>query len=134
MMQVVATVWASRGRRQLVATGAVLAACVLVGAGVVAWALAQRNAAAAEQQAQVAAWDSNSTAVAQLQNVTSDLPRHIREAVALRNAGFVAAADRVTWVEQTIAVLKILRPLDYTIEVTAAQPMPLPEAMQSAYL
>jgi hypothetical protein len=134
MIQVLATLWDSRCRRELVATGAVLAVSMLAGVGMVGWAMAQRNAAAAEQEAQIAAWDSNSSAVTQLQTVSSDLPKHIHEAVALRDSGFAAAADRVTWVEQTIAVIKRLRPLDYTIEVTPAQPHPLPESMQSGYL
>jgi hypothetical protein len=134
VIQVVATVWASRYRRQLATTGVVMGIAVAVAVGGVSWAMAQRNAAAVEQEAQVAAWDSNSSAVAQLEAVSGDLPQRIREAVALRNAGFGAAADRVTWVEQTVAVLKRLRPLDYTVEVTPARPQALPDAMQSGYL
>jgi hypothetical protein len=134
MIQVVATVWASRCRRQLVVTGTILGAAMILAAGVVSWALAQRSDAAAEQESQVAAWDSNSSAVTQLEAVSSDLAQRTGEAVALRKAGFGAAADRVTWVEQTVALLKRLRPLDYTVEVTPAQAQPLPDAMQAGYL
>ena len=62
------------------------------------------------------------------------LPQRTGEAVALRRSGFAAAADRVTWVEQTVALLNRLQPLDYTIEVTPARPQPLPDAMQTGYL
>jgi hypothetical protein len=134
MIHVVATVWASRCRSQLVATGAVLGVAVVLAAGVVSWAMARRSAAAVEQEAQVAAWDSNSSVVTQLETVSGELPKRTREAVALRKAGFGAAADRVTWVEQTIAVLNRLQPLDFTIEVTPARPQPLPDAMQAGYL
>lgn len=134
MIEIVTTVFASRHRRQLVMSGVVLGIAVALGAGVVSWAMASRSAAAAEQEAHFAAWDSNSSAVTQLEAVASELPQRTREAVALRKAGFGAAADRVTWVEQTVALLDRLRPLDYTIEVTPGRPQPLPDAMQASYL
>jgi hypothetical protein len=134
MIQALATVWNSHCRRQLAATGATLGIAMVIAAGVVSWALARRSAAAIEQEAQVAAWDSSSSAATQLEAVSGDLPQRVREAVALRNAGFGAAADRVTWVEQTVGTLKRLQPLDYNIEVTPARTQPLPEAMQAGYL
>jgi hypothetical protein len=134
MIPAVAALWTSRCRRQLATTGVMVGIAVVLAVGVMSWALSRRSAAAVEQEAQVAAWDSNSSAMTQLRSVSDDLPRLIREAVALRNAGFDAAADRVTWVEQTVEVLKRLRPLDYSIEVAPARPQPLPDAMQAGYL
>jgi hypothetical protein len=134
MIEVVTTVWASRWRRQLVVSGVTLGIAVAIGVGVVSWAMARKSSAAVEQEAQIAAWDANSSAVTQLDAVASELPQRTREAVALRKSGFGATADRVTWVEQTVALLKRLQPLDYTIEVTPARPQPLPDAMQAGYL
>jgi hypothetical protein len=134
MIAVVTTVWASRYRPQLVATGVVLGAAVVVAVGVVTWAMARRSAATVEQEAQIAAWDSNSSVVTQLEAVSSELPQRTREAAALRKAGFIAGADRVNWVEQTAALLNRLQPLDFSLEVSPAQPQPLPDALQTRYL
>jgi hypothetical protein len=134
MIQVVAAVWASRYRPQLVATGVVLGVAVVVALGVVTWAMARRSAATVEQEAQIAAWDSNSTVVTQLDSVSSELPQRTREAAALRKAGFIAGADRVSWLEQTAALLKRLQPLDFTLEVSPAQAQALPDALQTRYL
>lgn len=134
MIQVIATLWASRCRRQLVVTGATLGAAVAIAAGVVSWAISQRNAAATEKEAQVAAWDTNSSAVTQLEAVAAELPQRTREAEALRKAGFQAGADRVSWVEQTMSVLDRMRPLDFTMEVTPTRTLPLPETLQARYL
>jgi hypothetical protein len=134
MIEVVKTIWASRCRRDLFATGAALGIAMVVAVGVVGWAMARRSAAAVEHEAQTAAWDANSSVVTQLEAVASELPQRTAEAAALRKAGFVAAADRVSWVEQTVALLKRIRPLDFTVEVTPARPQPLPQALQTHYL
>jgi hypothetical protein len=134
MIPVVTTVWTSRYRPQLVATGVVLGVAVVVAVGVVTWAMARRSAATVEQEAQVAAWDSNSSVVTELETVSGELPQHTREATALRKAGFIAGADRVDWVEQTAALLKRLQPLDFVLEVSPAQPQALPDALQTRYL
>jgi hypothetical protein len=134
MIAVVTTVWASRYRPQLIATGVVVGVAVVVALGVVTWAMARRSAATVEQEAQIAAWDSNSSVVTQLEAVSSELPERTREATALRKAGFSAGADRVNWVEQTAGLLKSLQPLDFSLEVSPAQPQALPDALQTRYL
>jgi hypothetical protein len=134
MIHVVTTVWTSRYRLQLVATGVVIGVAVVVAVGVVTWSMAGRSAATVDQEAQTAAWDSNSSVVTQLEAVSSELPQRTREAAALRKAGFIAGADRVSWVEQTAALLKRLQPLDFTLEVSPSQPQALPDALQTRYL
>jgi hypothetical protein len=134
MIQVVTTVWASRYRPQLVATGVMLGVAAVVAMGVVTWAMARRSAATVEQEAQIAAWDANSSVVSQIEAISSELPQRTREAAMLRKAGFIAGADRVKWVEQTAALLNRLLPLDFTLEVSAARPQALPESLQTRYL
>jgi hypothetical protein len=133
MMQPALALWASRWRHQMFIIGGATVAALILSGVAVGWALSGRGAAAMEQDAETAAQAANTGAMAELESISAALPAHIAAAVALRDGGFTVAADRVTWVERAVALLRTLGPLGYAVEVSAASPLALPAHLQAGY-
>ena len=92
--------------------------------------LARRVQALESEQAALQAAVAESDARRNLSEGLSGREARVR---ALRQRGFMSAADRVAWVESVTAAVEALRPLRYKVEVGAEAPQPLPPETQTWY-
>lgn len=134
MTTILATLWNTGHRRQLLVMGALLALALLLTAGTIAWANSVRSAARLEHESLTSAWDANSAAAQEVSRATEQMPQQLGTAVNLRAAGFGRSADRVSWVEHTLNQLQSLSPLGYSVVAGPAASQSLPEALQSWFL
>jgi hypothetical protein len=130
---IIDTLWRSAYRRQLIVSTSALGVCALLALIATAWAHASLSAALLDRDAQQAAWSTSSTAAANVQEVESALPQHEAHAMQLLQGGFTSAVDRVGWSEGLVATLNAMHPSGYTLEISTAQSLPLPDDLLTSY-